>query len=307
MTPANKAAHPRLSLGPVQYHWPAQRLREFYREIETAPVDIVYLGETVCSKRRSLRLSDWMEIAERLREAGKEVVLSTLALVEASSELGYIRRLCSNGRFMVEANDMSAVQMLAGKVPFAGGASLNIYNPKTLRKLAGLGLRRWVMPVELAGNALSGFAREMPAGVETEVFAWGRLPLAYSARCYTARAHNVAKDACEFCCGGYPDGLLLQTREDNEFLLINGIQIQSARVHCVIDDLTAPCSADIFRINPQSANTPRIVTLFSKVLRGNICSRDAMAELDSLAAAELCNGFFHGMAGMETSDRIMVR
>ncbi len=306
MSRTNDAAQPRLSLGPVQYHWPAQRLRDFYRDIEKAPVDIVYLGETVCSKRRSLQFSDWMGIAERLQEAGKEVVLSTLALVEANSELGYIRRLCSNDRFMVEANDMSAVQMLAGSVPFAGGASLNIYNPQTLRKLAGLGLRRWVMPVELAESVLPGFRREMPAGVETEVFAWGRLPLAYSARCYTARAHDVAKDACEMCCGGYPDGLLLQTREDDEFLLINGIQIQSARVHCVLGDLTAPYNADIFRISPQSANTARVVTLFSKVLRGSICKRDAIAELDSLAPAELCNGYFHGMAGMEISDRATV-
>ncbi|NIA26704.1 MAG: U32 family peptidase, partial [Desulfobulbaceae bacterium] len=206
--------HVRLSLGPIQYYWPKEKILEFYRSMESAPVDIVYLGETVCSKRRSLRFNDWIEIAERLQSSGKQVVLSTLALLEASSELGLVRKLCTNGNYPIEANDMSAVQLLAGKTDFIGGASLNIYNPRTLRKLVGMGLTRWVMPVELSKSVHSGFQEEMPGGIETEIFAWGRLPLAYSARCYTARAHKVPKDACEFCCIDYPDGLMLATRDD---------------------------------------------------------------------------------------------
>ena len=186
----------RLALGPIQYYWPREQMLGFYRSIESSPVDIVYLGETVCSKRRSFRHQDWIDVAERLQAAGKEVVLSTLALIEAHSELGYVRRLCENDRFMVEANDMAAVQMLAGKARFVGGPSLSVYNPRTLRKLAGLGLIRWVMPVELSKAVLAGFRKEVPAAVESEVFGWGRLPLAYSARCYTSRAHNVSKDDC---------------------------------------------------------------------------------------------------------------
>jgi collagenase-like PrtC family protease len=123
----------RLSLGPVQYHWSKEKMLDFYRTIESSPVDIVYLGETVCSKRRSFRHQDWIEVAERLQAADKEVVLSTLALLEADSELRYIRKLCSNGKFTIEANDMSAVQMLAGKTHFIGGASLNIYMGHTGR------------------------------------------------------------------------------------------------------------------------------------------------------------------------------
>jgi len=210
----------RLSLGPIQYYWPKEKILDFYRSIESTSVDIVYLGETVCSKRRSLRFNDWIEVAERLQSAGKEVVLSTLALLEANSELGLVRKLCTNGNFAIEANDMSAVQILASKADFIGGASLNIYNPRTLKILVGMGLTRWVMPVELSKSVLAGFQKEMPADIETEIFAWGRLPLAYSARCYTARAHKVQKDACEFCCIDYPDGLMLTTREDEDFLVI---------------------------------------------------------------------------------------
>jgi collagenase-like PrtC family protease len=298
---------PRLSLGPVQYLWPRKQLLDFYGAVEDLPVDIVYLGETVCSKRRPLNYEDWIAIAEKLHDAGKEVVLSTLALVEAGSELGYIRKLCGNGEFAVEANDMSAVQMLAGEVPFIGGASLNIYNDRTLARLATLGMRRWVMPVELSADTLDGFERRMPDGVETELFAWGRLPLAYSARCYTARARNVTRDACEFCCESYPDGLLLETRDDEPFLVINGIQTQSARVHCLADKLAAIGDADVFRISPQAEHTERVVALYADVLGGDLDGHEAARELAALAPGELCDGYWHGTAGMSACDRESLR
>ena len=289
----------RLSLGPIQYYWPKEQIVDFYRTIESTPVDIVYLGETVCSKRRSLRYQDWLEVAECLQAAGKEVVLSTLALLEANSELGFVRKLCNNGKFTIEANDMSAVQMLAGKTHFVGGASLNIYNPRTLSKLVGLGLSRWVMPVELSKSVLAGFKKEMPAGIESEVFAWGRLPIAYSARCYTARAHKVPKDACEYCCIDYPDGLMLSTREDESFLVINGIQTQSAKVHNLVHELHDPASSvDILRISPLSKNTDRVIALFDQVREGRLQADDASQELEPFAPVGFCDGYWHNEAGM---------
>lgn len=293
------STHTRLSLGPIQYLWPKEKLLDFYRSIESTPVDIVYLGETVCSKRRSFRHQDWLEVAERLQTAGKEVVFSTLALLEANSELGYLRKLCENGNFTIEANDMSAVQMLAGKTDFVGGASLNIYNPRTLRKLVDLGLTRWVMPVELSAEVLAGFQDDMPAGIESEVFAWGRLPLAYSARCYTARAHKVPKDNCAFCCIDYPDGLMLSTRDDESFLVINGIQTQSAKVHNLVHELNDPVSrVDILRISPQSEHTAQVISMFDQVRSGTVGEDDASDKLASLVAPGLCNGYWHNEAGM---------
>ena len=126
---------PRLSLGPLQFHWPKADMQSLYRQVAKSRVDIVYLGETVCSKRREFRHQDWLDTAEQLTATGKSVVLSTFALVEAQSELGYIRRLCENGELLVEANDMAAVQMLAGKVPFVAGPTLNIVNQRALQKL----------------------------------------------------------------------------------------------------------------------------------------------------------------------------
>lgn len=299
MTIAAEASRVRLSLGPIQYHWPKEKMLDFYRTIECTPIDIVYLGEMICSKRRSFGYRDWIAVAERLRTAGKEVVLSTLALIEANSELGYLRRLCRNGEFAVEANDMSAVQMLAGKSPFVGGPSLNIYNPRTLGRLVHLGMTRCVMPVELSKSAIAGFKKEMPLGIDVEAFAWGRLPLAYSARCYTARAHNRSKDECANCCVEYPDGLMLSTQEDESFLVLNGIQTQSAKVYNLIDELHDHGSGiDIFRISPQSEGTEHVISLFDQVRAGASNGVAAAQQLERFADAGLCNGYWHNQAGM---------
>ena len=73
----------KISLGPIYYYWSKERVYDFYKKIAKSKVDIVYLGEVVCSKRREIKLKDWLEIAHQLSAAGKEVVLSTLTLLEA--------------------------------------------------------------------------------------------------------------------------------------------------------------------------------------------------------------------------------
>ena len=57
----------KLALGPVLYYWPQEKLLDFYERMSTAPVDVIYLGETVCSKRRAFNTEEWLELAERLR------------------------------------------------------------------------------------------------------------------------------------------------------------------------------------------------------------------------------------------------
>ena len=82
----------KLALGPVLYYWDKDTLLRFYDEIAQTPVDVVYLGETVCSRRHMLRTQDWLDLAESLALAGKEVVLSTQALLESESDLKKIGR-----------------------------------------------------------------------------------------------------------------------------------------------------------------------------------------------------------------------
>lgn len=265
----------RLALGPPQYFWPRERTLAFYREALTWPLDVVYLGETVCSKRRELRIADWLQIGDEFAQAGVEVVLSSLALLEAESELAQLRRLVGNGRFMIEANDIAAVQLARELgVPFVGGPSLNIYNVGSVRMLVSDGMQRLVLGVELGrdwlGELREAAAAEGFALPPIEAIAWGRLPLAWSARCFTARALNLGKDDCGFRCIDYPDGLELATREGQDFLMINGIQVQSFEVCDLAPAIGELLDAgiDTLRLYPQQHDMPRVIGRFRRALEG---------------------------------------
>lgn len=295
---------PRLALGPVLYYWERDTLLSFYRELADAPLDVVYLGETVCAKRRSLKPDDWLALAEELSAAGKQVVLSSLALIEAESELKSLRRLCANGRYLIEANDMAAVRLLAGRTEFVTGPFVNLYNPRSLGALAGLGLKRWVVPVELSRDSVAGMQAERPPGVETELFAFGRLPLALSARCFTARAHRLPKDDCQYRCLDYPDGMPLSTQEDAQFLNLNGIQTQSARTYTLLGELedARRLGVDLLRISPQSRHTAEIVRAFSDVLDAGRPVAEAEAELVRYMPVGPCDGYWSGRPGLSWRD-----
>ena len=290
----------KLSLGPISYFWERDTVFGFYEAAAGSAVDIVCLGEVVCSKRRQLGTEDWLAIGRDLTLAGKEVVLSSLTLIEAASESSAARKLCENTDYLVEANDASAIHYLssAGK-PFVTGPSVNIYNHRTLSLLNRLGLKRWVLPVELGLKTLAELQERRPPGVETEVFAYGRLPLAWSARCYTARSENLPKDDCRFKCLDYPDGRLLSTREGEDFLVLNGIQTQSALTHQALSDfaLLDSLGVDVLRISPQSGGTMDVVELFDSVRRGQPAD-DLEKRLAHLAPGGLCNGYLHQQPGM---------
>ncbi len=57
--------------------------------------------------------------------------------------------------------------------------------------------------------------------VATEVFAFGRMPLAFSARCFTARHHRLKKDECDFRCRDDADGMLLAPAGRQAFQIVN--------------------------------------------------------------------------------------
>lgn len=291
----------KLSLGPIQYFWDREYVLNFYQQAADSVAEIIYLGEVICSKRRLVKPADWLAIGNELKQGGKEVILSSLTLLEAAAEVGSLKKLCRNESFMVEANDIAAIQLLSSQgKKFVTGPGINIYNERSLRLLARKGLQRWVLPVELGLETLRDLQSLRPAGLETEVFAFGRLPLAYSARCYTARSHNLPKDDCQFKCLDYPDGRLLKTREEQEFLILNGIQTQSALTHQVLNQLAElqALGVDVLRISPQYHGTLRIVELFDAARRGNELP-PLVAELIGLLPVGACNGYLVEQAGMD--------
>ncbi|UTV27249.1 U32 family peptidase [Photobacterium atrarenae] len=285
------------ALGPLLYFWPKADVEDFYQQAQASNADIVYLGETVCSKRRELKPAHWLELARALSATGKQVVLSTMALLEAPSEVNVMRKYIDNGEFMVEANDVSAIQLAADKrVPFITGPAINCYNAQTLRLLLKQGMIRWCMPVELSREWLQKVLQECEAiGIrdqfETEVFSYGYLPLAYSARCFTARAEDRAKDDCETCCIRYPNGITVDSQENQKVFTLNGIQTQSGYCYNLINDLKSMRGlVDVVRISPLGTETLPLLEQFR--------SNEAGTQHYPLPDGHQCNGYWHNLAGL---------
>jgi collagenase-like PrtC family protease len=290
----------RIALGPLLFAWPRQEVLDLYARVAADPrVEVVYLGEAVCSRRQQVRVADWLDLAQDLAAAGKEVVLSSQALLESEGDLKILRRLADSG-LTVEANDLGAVGLLARRVPFVCGPHLNVYNEATLAWYTGLGAVRWVPPLEGARALIETLHGGRPAGLQTEVFAFGKLPLAFSARCFTARHYGLTKDDCELRCFEHAEGIVLRTREGQPFLTMNGIQTLSAQTHSLLPRVAelAAMGVEVIRISPQPQRLDEVLAAFDAARRGQ-----AAAEERTWAPLGLCDGYWDGCAGIALAAR----
>ncbi len=286
-----------LTLGPSLFNWPVERWRDFYFRIaDEADVDTVCIGEVVCSKRTPFFTPHMPEVMARLAAAGKTVVVSSLALIMSERELEEARQIAGTD-WLIEANDLSVVSLLAGK-PFVLGPLLNIYNEGTLAYLKSMGAVRACLPAEISLPVIQTLTAS--AGCEIEVQAFGRLPLALSARCYHARSRNLAKDGCQYVCAEDLDGMAVETLDDQSFLAVNGTQTMSFHYLDALESLGNMQGFGVrhFRLWPQTADMVAIAALFRSVLKGSLDPKTASVRLrEACPRAEFANGYLFGREG----------
>lgn len=297
---------PELTLGPVYFLWEEARWRDFhFRIADEAAVDRVVIGETVCSKRQHFIEPHLPEVIERLERAGKQVVLSSLALVTQEREMRQIRELAEMAENLVEANDLAALGLLGGK-PHTIGPLVNVYNAATARLLARRGATRICLPPELPLASLREIAGS-DVGAELEIFAFGRMPLAISARCAHARSKGRIKDNCLFVCGEDPDGLAVRTLDGQSFLALNGVQTISHNCQVLLQELPELTEAGIlsFRLSPQDCDMVAVARIYREMLDGRLEPETALEQLRAIyPAAPFSNGFLHAVEGAKWVARL---
>jgi O2-independent ubiquinone biosynthesis protein UbiV len=300
-----------LTLSPILFHWSADKKLDFYARIaDEAPVDVVYLGEVICSKRTPFFEKHYDKVAERLTRGGKKVVFSTLAEVMLKRERNMMAGFCDLEDFELEINDSSALWHLEGK-PFRVGSYMNVYNEDTLAFLADRGATHFTLPPELPATSveiLSQRARQLGVTMEVQVF--GRVSLALSARCYHARAHNRIKDNCQFVCEEDLDGMALETLDRQKFLTVNGIQTLSHSYLNLLSELEAMKKMGIthYRLVPHTQDMVAVAKIFREALDNLISAGKAVEKLAAVdIPAPFSNGFWHGQPGhhwLSETDRV---
>lgn len=292
-----------LTLGPVLFNWPTNRWVDFYARIaDEAPVERVCVGEVVCSKRQPFRDDSMAGVVERLERGGKEVVHATLALPTIAREVRAIREIIEAG-YAIEANDIATVNMLGGR-PHAIGPFLNIYNEATLARHVALGATRICLPPELPFESI----RTISAGTHVvEVLAFGRAPLALSARCYHARAHGLPKDACQFVCEREADGMDVHTIDGKPFLAVNGVQTLGYVVTAATRQLSELWKAGVvsLRLSPQSCDMVRVASIYRNLADGRIAADEANHLLAAMPLpGPLGDGYLRGATGAHLLDEV---
>ena len=293
-----------LTLGPVLFDWKKEDLFRFYDEVADMPVDRVYLGEVVCAKKRGLSVKDIEVVGKKLEKAGKEVVVSSLAVVSNEEELKLVRDIVQLP-FSIEANDMSVFNVLPtsqSPLPTSkiiAGPHITTYNVPSVEFLKSVGVKQVVFPVELSRDSVNYCIQN--TSIDAEVFAHGKVPLAFSWRCYTSRAYGLNKTNCQYHCKQHPDGMPLKTIEGEPTFTINGTSVLSALTYTlveVIEDLQA-IGVNAIRISPQYQHTKKIVDVFRKRIDGIIGPDEGMAMLKETSPQGFCNGWYFGKAGKE--------
>ena len=92
----------KIALGPLLYFWPRNRIAGFYEDVARNPaVDIVYIGEVVCERRKEMRTADWLALARMLADSGIKWRVIVLSACHAA---GFIEPLRDDNSLIIAAS-----------------------------------------------------------------------------------------------------------------------------------------------------------------------------------------------------------
>ena len=140
---------------------------------------------------------------------------------------------------------------------------------------------------------LLGLSKESELnGLETELLVFGRITLAHSARCFTARSENRPKDQCEFRCGAYAEGMPLYSQDNQPLFRINGIQVQSEASCNLLGYYNKMLSLGIthYRVAEGDMAIERPISILSTYRQG-------VPVPVEIKASTTCNGYWWGKPG----------
>jgi collagenase-like PrtC family protease len=160
------------------------------------------------------------------------------------------------------------------------------------------------MPVEISADTLVNILNDLKKmglsdKIETEIFSYGYMPLALSARCFTARAHNLPKDQCDLICIEFPSGMSVETQEKNQqhksLFTLNGIQTLSGQAYDLFNEVEKmnEIGVNIVRLSPQGDNMSLVVESYAN----KISNPDYQAAYE---VKDNCNGYWFNKPGMDT-------
>lgn len=294
---------PKLTLGPVLFNWSADMWQDFYFKIaDESPVDTVYLGDIICPKRHALVEKVRPTVIDRLKKAGKNIVQSSLIIIVNEKDQELVNKITTQTDTLVEANDMTAVELLKNK-SFYAGPYLNIYNEDTLKTFVKHGAMHVTFPFEINGTAINALAKKAAHhNITSEVMVYGRSPLAISSRCYHAKAYGKEQNACQFVCMQDPDGKTVSTLDNHDFITINGKQTMSHTCTNLVQEIEEMKKNGVthFRISPHTCDMVLISQIFDSLIRSTESLEGALYKFKQYGfGCDFSNGFYHGKAGHE--------
>jgi len=285
-----------IAIGPLPTNWGKEKILDYYRKVAAHPgINRAYVGEIACTKRDILDPRLFTEIQDLLKGAGKEVILSTHVLPTNEGDVNKSRALMEEAH-QIEVNNVGIFNVWLKEFrekPLTLGPYFNVYNPQSAKFLLKYKIRRIVFPVDISVNTMEKMCEEVD--VPFEVVTYGNFPIAFSWRCYTARAFGKLRRDCGFKCYEVKN-LPHATLEGEPLFMINGPAVYNAKTYCLVSYLKGFQEMGVasIRIETIPENVVEVADIFKALIEREISPAQAEKKLASLSEYGLDTRYFTG-------------